>query len=164
MIKKYLKWIPGSLFIALFILSIILVQIGMGRARQVLFFPMDNGKSTDAEIRLIPRIRDREERILETVKELLLGPSELKLNNILPAGTKIRTVILREKTLYLDFSEHFIYDSRGMTLPYGERIELLKRNLMFNYPFLDNISITVNGQIPDSSFYRIEHSFNNDNS
>ena len=164
MIHKLLKQLPLILMGIFILLAIILVNLGFGRLDQVYFFPLDNGSGYNGEERQIRRYSDKAERMEHTVKELLLGPSELELENIVPQGTKLQSLILRDKKVYLDFSRHFFEDFKGYSLPFQERLEYVEKNMIFNYPFLEEVVITIEGQLPLSPYYRIEQDFNNDNS
>jgi len=161
--QKILKWLPVSLIFVFFILSIVFANTGFVRLKQVLFFPLDNAKGFNGEQRLIKRYTDREERISSTLREILLGPSELGYEKIVPVGTKIQSLILRENILYLDFSKHFIDDIKGFSLPAEERLRFIEKNLIFNYPFIKEIVITINGQLPFTPYYRTEQNFNDGN-
>lgn len=164
MIQKIMKWIPLSLIVLFFILSLVLINTGFGSFEQILFFPLDNGTGFNGEKRLVSRQVDREDRILQTVQEVMLGPSELEYESIVPVTTKVQSLICRENTLYLDFSRHFFDDLKGFSLPFQERIEYMEKNLLFNYPFIHKVIITINGQLPLSPYFRIEQDFNNENS
>ena len=164
MLGKILKWTPATLIILFFLTALIMVNTGYSRLNQVLFFPRDNGNGFNAERRIIRRSLNKEERITQTVKEILLGPSELELENIVPVGTKIQSLIFSEGVLYLDFSPLFFEDLSGFILPFNERLEYVEKNVLFNYPFVKRVAITINGQLPGSPFFRIEQDFNNENS
>ena len=164
MIQKITKYMPLILIGIFLLLGIVLLNLGYGRVDQVLFFPLDNGNGFNGEERLIRRYTDKAERMEHTINELLLGPSELELENIVPLGTKLKSLILSDKTVYLDFSKDFFEDFKGYSLPFQERLEYVEKNMFFNFPFLEEVVITIEGQLPLSPYYRIEQDFNNENS
>ncbi len=156
MVKKVLRFLPASLILLFFITAAVMANTGFISQRQVFLFPLDNGKGINAEMRLISKYRDKENRIVHTVRELLLGPSVLEFERVVPAGTKIQSYILDGNTLYLDFSEAFFDQESGLTLPFKERIELVKKTVFLNYRFIRDIVITINGQIPESPFFSLD--------
>lgn len=164
MIKKIIKWFPLSLIAFFFILSLVLINTGFGRFEQILFFPLDNGKGFNGEKRLVSRTREREDRILQTIREVMLGPSELEYKSIVPVETKVQSIIYRENVLYLDFSRHFFKEIKGFSIPFQERLKYMEKNLLFNYSYIHKVIITINGQLPLSPYFRIEQDFNNENS
>ncbi len=161
---RIIKYVPLILMGIFFIAGIVFLNLGFGRLDQVLFFPLDNGNGFNGEERLIRRYTGKVERMKHTINELLLGPSELELENIVPLGTKLQSLILSDRTVYLDFSKDFFEDFKGYSLPFQERLEYVERNMFFNYPFLDEVVITIEGQLPLNPYYRIEQDFNNENS
>ena len=163
MIQKILKWLPASLMLAFFLITLVMVLSGFGRIKQVLFFPLDNGKGYNAEQRMIPANHQMEKRIQRTVEELLLGPSVLEFEHIVPKGTKLQSLLVKEKVVYLDFSHDFFNENTGLIMPFQERVDYLKKNVLFNFPSLNEAVITIDGQQPLSPYYQIEQSFNNGN-
>ena len=156
MVKKVLRFLPVPLIVLFFITAVIMANTGFVSQRQVFLFPLDNNKGINAELRLITKYNDKEERIVHTVRELLLGPSILEFERVVPAGTKIQSQILDGNKLYLDFSEAFFDQESGLTLPFQERVALVERNIHLNYRFIKDVVITINGQIPESPFFSLE--------
>jgi hypothetical protein len=162
--QKVLKWLPLTFIVILFTLGIVLANMEFVRLNQVLFFPLDNGKGFNGELRLIKRYRDREERISHTLGEILLGPSELAYEKIVPVETKIQSLMLRDNALYVDFSKHFFDEIKGFSLTPQERLNYIEKSLLFNYSFINKVVITINGQLPFSPYYRIREDINSGNS
>ncbi len=156
MLKKILRFLPVSIIGITFLLAVILINLENARLKQVLLFPLDNGNGVNAELRMIKKYKTKEVRIAHTVKEMLLGPAILELDRIVPLGTKLQSLILNDQTLFLDFSKDFFQMDSGLSFPFSDRIDLIKRNLKFNYPFLKEVVITINGQLPGSPYYSLD--------
>ena len=135
-----------STITALFILSVMLFFLaGNNLDRRILFFPGKGNYS--GEIRHVPRQKSREDNIEVFVKELILGPYSIDHYRIIPQKTKLQNLLLRNKSkLYIDFSADFIVSEEDLAIIPSEMIALIRKNLVYNFPFLKDVSISVDGQ------------------
>jgi hypothetical protein len=140
----------GALLSAAFVLSLLLyLGTGTERVRRVLFFPDAESGKLAGEEHFVPRTRGTEESVRMLVKELLLGPASYELGRLLPRSVKLRSVSLRERVLYVDFSTDLVLDAAAAPLGLAEIVQGVANNAYFNFPRLRGVYIFVHGQIPD---------------
>ena len=149
--KPRFLYIIAGLIAGCFLLSLLLfLFLDNGLEPRIMLFPGMNLSKQTGEIRYIPRQASMEERIEKYIQEFILGPSQLDLSRLFPEQTKLQSVILRDSTLYVDFSEDVLFQERDNLLPFEETIELFRHSLIINFRWIKNIYITVNGQLPDN--------------
>jgi len=128
---------------------LIFLFFGNSAVHRVFFFPVDGLKNNPGEIRYLPREENREKEIEDYIKEIILGPVQVEYSRLLPKEAILNTVILRENNLYIDFSEDVLFQEIDNPLTFNESIALLKECLRFNFHYLREIYITINGQVPE---------------
>ena len=130
-------------FLALSLLIYFIV--GNYSDRRVYFFP--GREVPSGEVRMVPHQRSSEDSIQVFIKELILGPYSIDHFRIIPPKTKLRSLLLRNKTkLYIDFTSDFIVFDDEFRMTPSEMTLLIKKNLNYNFPFLKEISISIDGQ------------------
>lgn len=140
----------GALLSAVFVLSVLLyLGTGTERIRRVLFFPDSGSGKLAGEEHFVPRARGTEESVRMLVKELLLGPASYELGRLLPRSVSLRSVSLRERVLYVDFSTDLVLDEGVVPLRLGEILQGVANNAYFNFPRLRGVYVFVHGQIPE---------------
>lgn len=155
MIKKIIPFVPVSLILVLLLTVITLFNFEFGRSRYILFFPLDSMTGRNAEIRDVYRANDADKKLEIFINELILGPVALRMNPFIPQGTNIRSFIQSGDRLYLDMDRGFIRESQRVSLTFDEKVELLVKNIQFNFPGIKEVVVTVEGQIPGSDFFSI---------
>lgn len=113
--------------------------------RRVLFFP---GRSSySGEVRRIPRQESVEDEVELLVRELILGPYQIDHLRAVPENTKLQTLLIRNRSLlYIDFSADLIVFEDGFSSVPSKIKELIRRNIIYNFPFLEEITLSVDGQ------------------
>ncbi len=110
------------------------------------FFPGRNG-SLSGETRRLPHKKTKETEIQQFVEELILGPFDINHSRLLPENTRLLMVMYRPKnTLYLDFSADFVVHDTSMPLNPQEMVSGIKRNILYNFPFVKHIIVAVDGE------------------
>jgi hypothetical protein len=56
--------------------------------------------------------------------------------------------MLREKTLFVDFGDKIIFAQEYIDKNFEWVMDAVKKAVRFNFPFIDTIIITINGQQP----------------
>ena len=136
----------SSIGTAFFFLSLVLFLTRPDRKdRFVLFFPSETTFEWTGEARNIPHKKEVEDSVHELLKELTLGPIRLRLENVLPPDTGLRSVLLREDVLYIDFTEHLAIFNAGMSVSFDTMLEGVKKSVLFNFPAINDIIIFVGG-------------------
>lgn len=153
-IKKKSSLIPAVALTLVFCISLLLFLIsGNKYDRRVLFFPDDMSRIVRGETRYLPVYKSENQNITLLVKELLLGPEYIRYNASVPDNTRLNTLILAGDKLYLDFSIDIAVMDSDSFLHFDEIINLIKKTVMFNFKHIRTVNITVDGQVPFSSFY-----------
>lgn len=139
----------SGLFLALFLASLIwFVLADPAGRRRVFFFPVYNRSEVAGEERYLP-LRDHEEADLDLyVRELLLGPVQVEHDPLFPDGTRLRSLLFRDGNLYIDLSAAAVTGNLASRLSFEETLETARRGLRFNFPFLEEIIISVEGSVP----------------
>ena len=144
-----LKIVLGSILVVLLLISALLYMLDSHKQLQRRFLFLTEGSGEIAgEVRPVPRAADLEGEITNFLEELLLGPARLRLAELFPAGTRLNQTRLLEGTLYIDFSRELVFNLENHPLTLVEIKGLLVDNLNRNFPRLDEIVITVDGQEP----------------
>lgn len=153
-IRKKSFWIPAAAIMAFFSLSLLFFLLnGNEYKRRVLFFPDDMSRIIKGETRYLPRYDSEEKNITLVVKELLLGPEYILYSKAVPLKTKLNTLILNNSELYLDFSVDIAVTDSDSSLHFDDIIKLIKKTVMFNFKHIHTVNITVDGQIPESTYF-----------
>lgn len=113
--------------------------------KRVLFFPNDIDGELNGEVRKLPEKGSAEENIALYIKEILLGPTEFVNTRLVSEETTVQSLLFRDNTLYLDFNQAILFTS-ALKLDFYGIIETLEKSIYFNFPFVEAIVITVNGQ------------------
>ena len=121
---------------------------GTEQVRRVLFFPDPESHRLVGEEHFVPRVRGTEESVRLLVKELLLGPASFELSPLLPKSANLRSVSLRDRVLYVDFSTDLVLDLATVPLGLGQIIQGVANNAYFNFPRLRGVYVFVHGQVP----------------
>ena len=135
-----------SVFAIIFVLSMFIYFINNNNlVRRVLFFP---GRSNySGEVRRIPRQESVEDEVELLVRELILGPYQIDHQRTVPENTKLQNILIRNRSLlYIDFSADLIVFNDEFSIVPSEMKELIRRNIIYNFPFLEEITLSVDGQ------------------
>ena len=114
----------------------------------VLFFENTENRRIDGDVRYLPRRPERSEQVQLLVDELILGPRIRENHPTLPQTTKIRSLMLRGDKLYLDLSVTALIDEPDRVMRGSQRLHALARTLRFNFPWLSDLFLLVDGQEP----------------
>ena len=72
----------------------------------------------------------------------------IEFSRLMPMQTELRTVLLRDSTLYLDFSEDILFYTEEVPLNFDEMTAALKESIMYNYYYVKKIIVTIQGEQP----------------
>ena len=135
-----------SIMFFLLIFSVIMYSyVDNNLVRRVLFFPDKNNFS--GEIRQLPEQESQEENIKVLINELILGPYSIDHHRTVPEKTRLHSILLRNKsTLYIDFSADLIVSVHEHGIVCSDMLKLIRKNLKYNFPILEEITLSVDGQ------------------
>lgn len=154
--RKFQIFVGAAILLVLGI-SLIGYAAGPGRWRQrVLFFPRVIDAGIQGETRFLPVRGDIEADTRLVLEELILGPANLRLSNIVPLGTELRLFMVRDDRVFIDLSTDVVLDRANVRTSLQEAVALMVRTLQFNFPVLGDIEITVGGQVPGYPYFRGE--------
>lgn len=155
--RKVLGWIAVFVLTVLLALTVVhLTAVPSARTRHVFWFPDTTRSRLNPEWRFIPARESRRESIEVFLEELLLGPTRMGSIPYVRRDVKIRSVMLDDRDrLYLDFSPELIFGREDVEVSIDDLSEHLRKNLKHNFPFLDQVVITIDGQIPNVPRFRM---------
>ena len=146
---------PRTIIFLLFLIvlitsSVFFFRSSINRTDRIFFFPDHKSSNPIGETRKIPRIPfDKEKNMEIFVKELLLGPVSMNLDPLFSAGTKLEKILYRDKTVYLDLNFMALLPDKRAIHDFGGSIILVEKNIKFNFPHVENVVVTILGQIPE---------------
>jgi len=99
---------------------------------------------------------DIEGQLSVFLEELLLGPISLELTKTLARGTKIRNVSIIGRNAYVDFSREILNTEKDLPISYDEAFDNIRYNIEFNFPRIEEVIFTIEGQQVNKSLYIIK--------
>jgi hypothetical protein len=115
---------------------------GLAR-RTFVFYLIDTGQ-TVVEERMLMRAGSREADISRYVEEVILGPLSLEAEPLLDHDAKLEAVLLRDGTVFLDFSEEAAIPPPAGGL--ADKFKVLNEGIRRNFFFVKGVRIFIAGQ------------------
>jgi hypothetical protein len=146
--------ITGILFFGSFLFSLgafIIERFDI--EKRLLFFPEHIQRSISGEVRNIIKHNSLEDNLEIFIREIILGPMNIKHGRLFSPETKVRSVVIREGIAYVDFSSGILLSGEEVKIAFDESLECLKNALLFNFTRLKDVIFTVEGQIPGKPVY-----------
>jgi len=112
----------------------------------VVFFPTAGRVSLESEVHAIPRNSDIAVEIEQTVKTVLSGPLSMKFKRVAPLKAAVRAVFVRDNVAYVDLLSAIQESDSETPLSIPQRIEVIKKSILQNYPLIRNVVVLVQGQ------------------
>lgn len=148
--------VSGIFLILSFVLSLSAFTLfNDGRVDRVLFFPGARSTRVTGEIRRLPRQENTRADIQLLLRELILGPTEIRHGRLLPRDTKLQSVIVSDDKVFINFSAGILVEAPDQQLALEEVFDVLRRTIRYNFRRIDRVIFTVNGQLPSQPYYRI---------
>ena len=133
--------------LAYLIVLSIFAFIEMGRSglsrRTFEFFAYDNNRSV-VEDRMLQKTSSIENDIKSYVQELILGPVSLDYAPLVTKGTKLRSFMYRNNTVYADFSKEAVLPVQGGK-PLFDSFLTLNQGIRRNFGDVSDVKLFVNG-------------------
>jgi hypothetical protein len=143
----------GAFFLVFLIALAFFLAEGRTRMYSIIFFPEPAREGVSGEPRRVFRQDTLEGNVRLLVREMLLGPMDIRHTNIFPPNTRLRSVFVRGGSAYLDFSPEIIFLDNKTRLSFDELLAAVRRTVLFNFRQLSAVVITVNGQVPGAGSY-----------
>ncbi|MCL2519940.1 MAG: hypothetical protein FWE37_02905 [Spirochaetaceae bacterium] len=147
------KMIIGAVFSLLFLLFLGISLVFMGSNteinRRVLFFYNDvNGQIVGNAIGITGRA-SKEQNIEALTDFLLTLPlNSAELRPILGAGGEVFLVSLVDSSCFIDIRLNNLAELAKQGINFRQDFELIEKTILFNFPALSNVNITINGAVP----------------
>lgn len=142
--KRTLILISILIFFLLISITLFFI-IDNKKVRRVFFFPGRDIYS--GEMHRVPRQGSLENEIELFINELILGPYNIDHRRVIPENTKLQNLFLRNRSLlYIDFSADLVVSENKHNIVQLDMLELIKKNLNYNFPILEEIILSVDGQ------------------
>lgn len=142
-------------------LSWMLVE-NRGRAERVLFFPGHIDAELKGEARVVPRQGNLERDVTVLVDEILLGPVDLSKSRILPMEASVRSLLVRDRTVYLDFAPEILFLQEQLGYSLEEAFDAVRRSVKYNFRGIRRVVITINGQLPGQPHFEVKNALTNE--
>ncbi|MDC7221356.1 MAG: GerMN domain-containing protein [Spirochaetales bacterium] len=144
---------------AVFSFSLLLFLVfGPDKKRVMLFFPQDDYNAVSGDLHIIPRKHSREESMKALLAEALLEPYDYHLNETVPEGVVINSLIYdkEKEVLYVDLSLELLdlSESHSSEIDGDRMLAILEKNLRFNFSYLEQVLFTIDGEVPHSYVFR----------
>lgn len=143
--RPILAWLAAAIIIAVSVF--LFYRKDFPSVEAVFFFPADDTVyELKGERRKVPFKDDDEEFAVLLVEEISLGPGNIHLYPLVSRKAEIRSVYLRGKTLFIDYSLEILEPAGLATAPVEVIAAGIKKTLFHNLPWLDEVVITINGE------------------
>jgi len=138
---------PASVFVLSLIISLAAYAfLHPDKDGRIFFFPDNAGTRIGSERRGIPHRHDTAEGISVFLEELILGPETLALSYSLPRETVVRHVAVVGKTAIVDFNNELLNIDEKLPISFDQALENLRYNVVFNFPGIEELVFTIEGQ------------------
>jgi len=117
------------------------------RERYYLAFPDAVTGRLRGEVRYAPARHKMEARAESILREILLGPQDLKSQPILSRSTRVRSVLYRKGRVYADIGSEFAADQVDVP-DFRRSLALIASLVEWNLPGRAEVILTVDGHIP----------------
>jgi len=112
--------------------------------RTFVFYTFDRGR-TVVEDRMLPRSASREQDITRYVEEILLGPVSVDLAPLLTQGTKLRSLMYRDGTVFADFSRLAAAPVFNAKTDVLSGLTALNEEIRRNFPYVNDVKLFIEG-------------------
>jgi len=122
--------------------------LGLAR-RTFVFYNVDNGV-TVVEDRMLKYSKLREEDIVRYTEETLLGPVSQDLMPLFPRDTKLKSLLYRNKAVYIDFTESAalppqVNKKNGQWGDVLDNFRTFSKGILRNFPYVKDVRFFIEG-------------------
>ncbi|NBB91522.1 MAG: hypothetical protein GVY23_10045 [Spirochaetes bacterium] len=151
-------FIAVAMLLATFVISLVFyLTLHAKNSERVLFFPGNITDDISGERRVVTNFSELERDMEALAEEVILGPTSLYRSRVLPKDTAIRLFMLRENVLYVDLSREALFGDESLRLDFVQSVSVLRRSLEFNFRSLEEVVITVEGQLPNEPYFEQQY-------
>ena len=113
---------------------------------RIFCYPLNSGDAFGSERRGIPARGSIEGQIEIYLQELFTGPVALAFAPTVPRGTRLRHVAVIDQVAYLDLNIRALDEDIELPISFDEALDNTQDNLLLNFPRLDGVVFTIEGQ------------------
>jgi hypothetical protein len=147
-------FIAAIMLVAAFAISLVFyLTLHADNAERVIFFPGNISDDISGERRVVTKFPELERDMEVLTEEVILGPTSLYRSRVLPKDTGIRVFMLRDNVVYVDLSREALLGDDSLRLDFVDSAAVLRRSLQFNFRSLEDVVITVEGQLPNEPYF-----------
>ena len=132
-----------------------MVSANSSRAERVLFFPGQVDPTLQGESRVVPRYGNTERDIEVLISEIFLGPVDLSRTRVVDKQSRVNSVIVRDRTVYIDINPETMFLQERLPLSLEEAFSAIGHTIGYNFRGIHNIVITVGGQLPQQPHFEL---------
>ena len=141
--------VSAGAFVLVFLIALVFFLVeGRTRINGLIFFPEPARRGISGEPRRVYRQKTMEDNVQLLVREMLLGPMDIRHTNIFPQNTRLKSVLVRGSAVYIDFSPEILFLDAHTYLSFDELLAAIRQTVLFNFRKLTDVIITINGQEP----------------
>lgn len=145
---------PVSILVLAFLISLVSFAVFHPEIDgRVFYYPDNSGVRIGSERRGIPQRRGLEAQIQVFLEELALGPIDLELTHTVPRGTDIIHVAVIGNVAYVDLDRRVLKTDIELPVTFDQAIENMRFNILFNFPRVEEIMFTIEGQQVNAPLY-----------
>lgn len=146
--------IAAVMLVASFVIAVVFfLVLQSGDAARILFFPGNISNEISGERRIVTKYGDAERDMEVLLEEIILGPTSLYRSRVLPKATRVQLFMLRDDVAYVDLSREALFADESVRLDFGEAAQVLERSLRYNFRSLDDVVVTIDGQLPFEPYF-----------
>jgi hypothetical protein len=145
-----------SMLAASLVISLVFFQVfHTSMIRRTLFFPLAVSPELKGESRRVPRTGNTEKDVENLIKEMILGPVDIRLGRLVDRHTRLKAGLVRDNTVYLDFSHELAVNTDDLRLSTDELIEIIVYTVRRNFRTIREVVVTIEGKKPFTPFFEI---------
>ncbi|MCI5522691.1 MAG: hypothetical protein SO116_05230 [Treponema sp.] len=142
--KNFISLVAAGVFFGALIFAIIRFLCAPSAERRIFAFQSYDTDKLCYEVRYLPS-KPMQGDIGMFADEILLGPMTNRYKRLFPSGTKTDFCFLKGKDLYLGLTKE-AFNVKAETFDIKSNIELLKKNIVMNFTYIEKINIFVDGK------------------
>jgi hypothetical protein len=141
--KKYIALFAGVAIVIAVALFLFVVRRPEGD-RRVFYFPSYDDDKIHTEVRFLPS-ESVQGDVRLFVDELLLGPLTNRYRILFSQGTRVRSCMQNDSTLYLDLSEEALFNIDPAP-PVDIAADILEKNIKQNFSSIKTVEVFIDGK------------------
>lgn len=150
--NKSVRFIFGTLFLFLIVLSLSFYFLSKPWSTRVLFFPDSATGRLVGERRFLPPRRGVTANVELYVQELILGPADPLLTRVVPIDVTLQSVLSRQGEVYVGLSKEIIDLSPEAALSFDQAMQTIANGVLYNFPHVRRLYLLVEGQLPGERY------------